>query len=80
MLEEFLEMMDHEKFLILAYEETAWNSGTTIPDCPVSEHITVALAVKRYDLLPNDWADPLEAYHRRLDSRQRAIVDRYRGW
>ena len=61
-------MMDNEKVLILAYKETDCTGSTSIPDCPVSEHITVALAVKRNDLLPNDLADPLNTVQMRQPS------------
>lgn len=39
-----------------------------------SEAICVALAANRYDLLPEGWPDPLDAFLRRLDGRQRDIV------
>lgn len=46
-----------------------------------SQRATVALATKQYDLLPGEWwKDPLLAYHRRLDGRQRTIVDHWRDW
>ena len=43
------------------------------------ERCYVALAVGRYDLLPHDDADPIEAWYR-LDVDWRAGVCRWRCW
>ncbi|WP_275099655.1 hypothetical protein [Sedimenticola hydrogenitrophicus] len=52
---------------------------TPLPSCSTSEQITAALALDEPRLLPSDWQDSLAAY-KRLDKRQRKIVDRARGW
>jgi len=46
---------------------------------PNPERITLALAVGDYRLLPGECRDPLVAYHKHLNDRQRAIVNRHRG-
>lgn len=43
------------------------------------ERCFVALASKRYDLLPANYADPIEAWHR-LDGEWRRLVCEWRGW
>lgn len=71
--------IDKEENAILEYKSGAWEDGERIAAYSMSETITVALAINRYDLLPENWSDPLEAYRSRLDDRQRSIVDLYRG-
>jgi hypothetical protein len=43
------------------------------------ERCFVALATGRYDLLPGNYADPIEAWNR-LDAELRPLVCRWRGW
>lgn len=43
------------------------------------ERCYVALAANRYDLLPANYADPIEAWHR-LDRDWRGGVCAWRGW
>ncbi len=57
-----------------------WSDAGNMPPCSPTEQVTVALATRRYDLLSEYYADPLEDYCLVLDDRQRAIVDKHRGW
>ncbi|MEJ2406556.1 MAG: hypothetical protein P8171_20130 [Candidatus Thiodiazotropha sp.] len=43
------------------------------------ERCYVALATGRYDLLPGNYADPIEAWNR-LDAELRTLVCRWRNW
>jgi hypothetical protein len=43
------------------------------------EHCFVALAANRYDLLPENYRDPIEAWHR-LDQEEQVSVCVWRGW
>lgn len=72
--------METEEMLINAYTSNPWENADAIPSYSESELITVALAVQRYDLIPDNPPDPLDVYCTRLDDRQRSIVDKYRGW
>jgi len=72
--------MELEEKLICAYLDNPWANAEAIPDYSTAELLTAALAVQRYDLIPYHWKDPLFAYHKVLNSRQRSIVDRFRGW
>lgn len=72
--------METEEMLIKTYVSNPWENADAIPSYSASELVTVALAVQRYDLIPDNMPDPLDAYHTKLDSRQRSIVDKYRGW
>lgn len=69
-----------ETRLLNAYHVNDWSTEADMPDCPLDVRICVALALGRYDLLPAPWTDPLAAYRRRLDDRQRAVVDASRRW
>lgn len=64
------------------YQRGKWDakSPNEVPGS-TTEHITIALAIGRVDLMPSSWSDdPLTAYKVRLDDHQRSIVNQHRGW
>jgi hypothetical protein len=66
--------------IITAYRTGEWSTEDDMPVCSQGTRICVALALGRYDLLPAPWTDPLAAYKKQLNDRQRAIVDISRSW
>jgi hypothetical protein len=66
--------------ILSAYRAGEWSTEADMPNCSQDTRICVALALKRYDLLPAPWTDPLAAYKTQLDDRQRTIVDISRLW
>jgi len=69
-----------EEQLIRSFAQGSWSCASDLPGCSPTELVTVALAIGRYDLLSDYYADPLEDYFQVLDDRQRAIVKKHRGW
>jgi hypothetical protein len=70
----------NEMHIINAYHTGNWSAEDDMPACSLSERICVALAIARYDLLPEPWTDPLSAYKTKLNKRQQAIIDSSRQW
>ena len=55
------------------------NDDTFVGVLSTGERCFVALATGRYDLLPGNYADPIEAWNR-LDAELRPLVCRWRSW
>jgi hypothetical protein len=54
-------------------------NNTKVGKLTTGERCFVALASRHYDLLPADYADPIEAWHR-LDCERQRLVCEWRGW